>query len=124
MKKKLFKIFVFALLMLCPVYAKALSISASSTTITNGNSVRVTVNASGLTGKFSVTSSNGNVLTDKVYYSDLNEEYVSFTNDPIETDYIDRLKTYASKILEVSNGIITHDLIKREEGKIGECTSE
>ena len=67
---------------------------------------------------------NGNVLTDKVYYSDLNEEYVSFTNDPIETDYIDRLKTYASKILEVSNGIITHDLIKREEGKIGECTSE
>ncbi len=67
---------------------------------------------------------NGNVLTDKVYYSDLNEEYISFTNEPIETDYIDRLKTEASKILEVSNGIIVHDLIKREESKIGECTSE
>lgn len=67
---------------------------------------------------------NGNVITDKLYYSDLNEEYILFTNDPIETDYVDRLRTYASKILDVSNGIIVHDLIKREESKIGECTSE
>ena len=67
---------------------------------------------------------NGNVLTDKVYYSVLNEEYISFTNEPIETDYIERLNNYANKILEVSDGIIVHDLIKREESKIGECTSE
>ena len=67
---------------------------------------------------------NGNVITDKVYYSDLNDEYVSFTESPIEVDYIDKLKEYSNKILEVSNGIIVHDLIKREESKIGECTSE
>ncbi len=67
---------------------------------------------------------NGNVLTDKVYYSDLNEEYVSFTSEPIETDYIEKLQIYANKVLEVSNGIIMHDLIKREEGKIGECLNE
>jgi hypothetical protein len=67
---------------------------------------------------------NGNVITDKIYYSDLNDEYVSFTEEPIEVDYIDKLKEYSNKILDVSNGIIVHDLIKREEEKIGECTSE
>ena len=75
-------------------------------------------------GENIVVFPNGNVLTDKVYYSDLNEEYISFTNEPIETDYIDRLKNHASKVLEVSNGIIVHDLIKREESNIGECTNE
>ena len=67
---------------------------------------------------------NGNVLTNKVYYSDLNDEYILFTDEPIEADYIERLKKYANKVLEVSNGIIVHDLIKRESDKIGECTSE
>ena len=67
---------------------------------------------------------NGNVITDKVFYSVLNEEYISFTNEPIEIDYIEKLNNYADKVLNVSNGIIVHDLIKREESKIGECTSE
>ena len=67
---------------------------------------------------------NGNVITDKVYYSDLNDEYISFTESPIEADYIEKLKIQSNKILDVSNGIIVHDLIKREESKIGECTSE
>ena len=67
---------------------------------------------------------NGNVITDKVFYSVMNEEYISFTNEPIEIDYIERLNNYADKILNVSNGIIVYDLIKREESKIGECTSE
>ena len=65
---------------------------------------------------------NGNVLTDKVYYSDLNEEYITFTDEPIDLDYIDKLKAYADDILEVSNGIVEHDLIKKESSKIGECT--
>ena len=67
---------------------------------------------------------NGNVLTNKVYYSSLNDEYVALTDEPISVDYIDSLKTYASNILEVSNGIVTHDLIKNEEDKIGECKNE
>ena len=55
---------------------------------------------------------NGNFLTNKVYYNNLKDEYISFTSDPIESDYIERLKEYTSKRLEVSNGIIVHDLIK------------
>ena len=67
---------------------------------------------------------NGNVLTNRVYYSDLNEEYVTFTDEPIDTDYIDKLKEYSNTILDVSNGIVTHDLIKRESDRIGECNHE
>ena len=67
---------------------------------------------------------NGNVLTDKVYYSDLNDEYIAFTAEPIDIDYINRLKEYSDKILDVSNGIVTYDLIKREEYKIGECNHD
>ena len=67
---------------------------------------------------------NGNVLTDRVYYSDLNDEYITFDSTPIDSDYIDNLKEYADELLGVSNGIITHDLIKREGSKIGVCTHE
>ena len=54
----------------------------------------------------------------------LNDEYITLTEEPIDVDYINRLKAYANNILEVSNGIVTHDLIKNEEDKIGECDSE
>ena len=67
---------------------------------------------------------NGNVLTDSVYYSDLNDEYITFNNNPIDSDYINNLKEYANKALDVSNGIIVHDLIRKEENKIGECIHE
>ena len=67
---------------------------------------------------------NGNVLTDSVYYSDLNDEYIAFNNNPIEIDYINNLKEYADNVLDVSNGIIVHDLIKKESSKIGECVHE
>lgn len=45
---------------------------------------------------------NGNVLTDKVYYSNLNDEYVTLSDSPIDSDYISRLKEYANQILDVS----------------------
>ena len=67
---------------------------------------------------------NGNVLTDKVYYSNLNDEYITLSDEPIDSDYIERIKTYANKILDVSNGIVVHDLIKNESDKIGACESE
>lgn len=67
---------------------------------------------------------NGNILTNKVYYSSLNDNYVAFTNDIIESNYIDNIKSKSDKVLEVSNGIILHNLIKNEENKIGECTNE
>lgn len=67
---------------------------------------------------------NGNVLTDQVYYSDLNDEYISFNDNPISTDYIDKLRNYANEILEVSNGIVVHDLIRLEGKEIGRCVHE
>jgi phosphoglycerol transferase MdoB-like AlkP superfamily enzyme len=67
---------------------------------------------------------SGNVLTDKVYYNNLNEEYISFTEDPLSEDYISNLRDYADMILEVSNGIIMHDLIKNEKNNLGECNNE
>lgn len=67
---------------------------------------------------------NGNVLTDKVYYSNLNDEYVTLSDEPIDSDYISRIKDYANQILDVSNGIVLHDLIKNEEDKIGACERE
>ncbi len=45
------------------VYAADLKVSASATTVNPGDKVRITVNANGLTGKFSISNSNGNVLS-------------------------------------------------------------
>ena len=67
---------------------------------------------------------NGNVLTNKVYYSSLNDNYVAFTNEVIESDYITRISSYADELLNVSNGIILHNLIKSEGDKVGECVHE
>lgn len=64
---------------------------------------------------------NGNVLTDKVYYSEVNDEYITFTNDAIDSDYISRIKDYANQLLEVSNGIIKYDLIDKIGKDVGTC---
>lgn len=67
---------------------------------------------------------NGNVLTNNIYYSNANDEYITFNDNPIDADYIEKLKEYSSKILDISNGIIYYDLIDREEKLIGECENE
>ncbi len=61
---------------------------------------------------------NGNILTNKVYYNNLKEEYILLTNEPIDTTYIDRIKEYANTRLEVSKSIIVHDLIEKEEDNL------
>lgn len=63
---------------------------------------------------------NGNILTDKVYYSNLKDEYVVFENALITSDYIDKIKEYANDILDVSNSIIVHNMILNGEYKIGD----
>ncbi len=65
---------------------------------------------------------NGNVITNYVYYSNVKNEYISLTTEPISSDYIERIKEYASDVLGVSNGIITHDLISEIGYNVGECT--
>ena len=61
---------------------------------------------------------NGNVLTNKVYYNNLKDEYISINSEPIDIDYIDRIKEYADERLEVSKGIIVYDLIKNERDNL------
>lgn len=66
MKKKLFNlliIFISLFTFLPNVNAASLSISTSSKTVVNGNTITITVKANGLAGKFSITSSNGSVLS-------------------------------------------------------------
>ncbi len=61
---------------------------------------------------------NGNILTNKVFYSSLNDSYILLKDEPIDGDYISRIKEYADKRLEVSKSIIVHDMIKNEEDNL------
>lgn len=57
---------------------------------------------------------SGNWLTDKVYYNSAKEAYRQIdTSSEITMDYINEHKQYADKIIEISNNIITYDLIKK-----------
>jgi len=61
---------------------------------------------------------NGDVLTNKVFYNNLRDEYLPLTEEPIDTLYIDKIKAYAEERLEVSKAIIVHDLIEKEESNL------
>ena len=61
---------------------------------------------------------NGNFLTNKVYYRNSKEQYKPLNLDEIlSEEYINYAKDYTNEIIEVSNGIITHDLIKTSNNK-------
>ncbi len=61
---------------------------------------------------------NGNFLTNKIYYNNLKGDYITLTDEPISEGYIEELKDYSEKRLSVSNNIIIHDLIRKEEGNL------
>ena len=83
---------------------------------------------------------NGNFITNKIYYNNSSSSYVTLnrkyydktkrtyeTIEPnsnahegveIDDDYINELKEYIEKRLDVSNAIIVHDLIINEGDKI------
>lgn len=61
---------------------------------------------------------NGDVLTNKVFYNNLRDEYIPLTEEPIDTQYIEHLKEYAEVRLEVSKSIIVHDLIDKEKDNL------
>ena len=61
---------------------------------------------------------NGDIITNKVFYNNLRDEYVSLTSEPISSEYIDQIKLYAEVRLEVSKGIIVHNLISTESEKL------
>lgn len=66
---------------------------------------------------------NGDIITNKVYYNNLKDEYISVNGEPISNDYILSIKEYADKRLEVSKGIIVYDLINKERENLKKVIS-
>lgn len=61
---------------------------------------------------------NGNFLTNKIYYHNAKNEYKTLTTDEIlREDYIEKNKAYVDNILDISDGIIRHNLIKASQNK-------
>jgi len=57
---------------------------------------------------------NGNFLTNKVYYNSTREEYRAISlEEVISEDYIRNGRNYSETLINLSNGIIVHDLIRR-----------
>ena len=60
---------------------------------------------------------SGNWLTDKIYYNSSKDVFKTLdTKSEISNAYIEKYKQYSEKVMEISNNIITYDLIK----KVGE----
>jgi len=68
-------------------------------------------------GENTVVFSDGSYLTDKIYYNNQNSEIYSINGKAVDEIYINERAEYANKIIEVSNNIITYDLIKENETK-------
>lgn len=58
---------------------------------------------------------NGNYLTNKLYYNNSKEEYRAMSLDEtLSEEYLKECKEYTDAIIELSNGIIIHNLIKED----------
>lgn len=64
-----------------------------------------------------VVFKDASYITDKIYYSAKNSEAYALTGSIISDDYISNNSEYANKINEISDNIITYDLIKEMEAK-------
>lgn len=62
-----------------------------------------------------VVFSDGSYLTDKIYYNAQKEEQFPISATAINEEYITKRSEYADKLIEISNYIITYDLIKEIE---------
>ncbi len=67
-----------------------------------------------------VVFSNGNWITDTIYYNYQKEEYIPLGTDVITADYIEKNTQKAEKLLSVSNDFITCNYIKSENSLLGE----
>lgn len=56
---------------------------------------------------------DGSFITDKVYYNAKSNESYMISSSIIESDYISKRSEYADKLIEISNNIITYDLINK-----------
>ena len=63
-----------------------------------------------------VVFSSGNWMTNKLYYNSSKDEYRQLDlSTSISMDYIEKYKGYSTSLIEVSNAIITYDLIEEYE---------
>ena len=58
---------------------------------------------------------NGNILTNKVYYNNSTNEYKELTDEKIDKEYLDNIKSIAEKRLDVSNAIIVYNLLENKK---------
>ena len=57
---------------------------------------------------------NGSFITDKVYYNGSSQEYRQLDlNSSVSIEYLTENQEKASKMISISNNIITHDFIKK-----------
>lgn len=63
-------------------------------------------------GENVVVFKDGSYVTSRIYYSARNNEAYALSNGIISEDYISKNSEYANKILDISDKIITYDLIK------------
>ena len=62
---------------------------------------------------------SGNFVTNSIYYSNTSNTYLTLKEGiVIEDDYIDNIKKKAEEVLDISNNIIVHDLIRKEGNNI------
>lgn len=64
-----------------------------------------------------VVFTDGSYLTSKIYYNGQNGEIYSINGGVVDENYIRENSLYADKIIDVSNDIITYDLIKEIKAK-------
>lgn len=68
-------------------------------------------------GNNTVVFKDGSYLTNKIYYNSKSGEIYPISNEAISEDYITEHSNYASQIIDISNDIITYNLIKELESK-------
>lgn len=64
-----------------------------------------------------VVFTDGSYLTNKIYYDGQSGEVYSINGDAVSEEYIDIRSKYADDLMDISNDIITYDLIKELKSK-------
>ena len=63
---------------------------------------------------------DGSYVTNKIYYNGQNSEIFSINGQVVDEEYIDTNSKYADDVIDISNDIITYDLIKELKNKSDE----
>ena len=60
---------------------------------------------------------DGSYVTNKIYYNGQNGEIYTLNGKAFDEDYVRTNSVYADNLIDISNDIITYNLIKEIEGK-------